>query len=305
MYTDTKDEVLCVYEAMKQCDATLPDVSKEEHPMVKTYPTPLWYMFNSELDIVAKESIPDIQQVLATQVQERVSSRLGERACDMLTAYIEVAKVMKEEVIMSVVNCSSSSSLGKLNIWTNELPSKVLRSASDVFISVATSSLQHTKDLDVRNCTGRCQCGGVRVLKFVWKPGCDSMPSFFWGCVRYRANERYQHDRAISFRSATVDGVLSKAQYLCKISDTDLRVLEQLLVDQVKYYKEGEPITEDMLSRITKIYGGTPDTQTNEGVAEYINSFVLQVTTELKRRQQKASAILPDIQEDSEETLAD
>ena len=32
---NTKDELLCVYEAMKQCDATLPDVSKE-HPMVKT-----------------------------------------------------------------------------------------------------------------------------------------------------------------------------------------------------------------------------------------------------------------------------
>ena len=29
---NTKDEVLCVYEVMKQCDATLPDVSKEEHP---------------------------------------------------------------------------------------------------------------------------------------------------------------------------------------------------------------------------------------------------------------------------------
>jgi radical SAM superfamily enzyme with C-terminal helix-hairpin-helix motif len=126
------------------------------------------------------------------------------------------------------------------------------------------------------------------------------MPSFFWGCVRYQANERYQHDHAISFRYATVDGVLSKAQYLNKISDTDLRVFEQLLVDQVKYYKEGEPITEDMLSRITKIYGGTPNTQSSEGVAEYINTFVLQVATELKRRQLK-TAILPDVEEDSEQ----
>lgn len=172
----------------------------------------------------------------------------------MLTAYIEVAKVIKEEVVMSVVNCSSSSSLGKLNVRTNELTSKVLRSASDVFVSVATSSLQHTKDLNVGNSTGHCQCGGVRVLKFVWKPGCDSMPFFCGGCIQYRANERYQHDRAISFRSATVDGELSKAQYL-KISDTDLRVLEQLLLDQVKYCKEGGPIWEDMLSRITKMYG--------------------------------------------------
>lgn len=58
--------------------------------MVKSYPTPLWYIFNSELDIVAKASVPDVQQILSTHVQERLSSRLGERACDMLTAYIEV-----------------------------------------------------------------------------------------------------------------------------------------------------------------------------------------------------------------------
>ena len=291
---NTKDEVLCVYEVMKQCDATLPDVGSEEHPMVKTYPTPLWYMFNSELDIVAKESVPDAQQVLATRVQERVSSRLGERACDMLTSYIEVAQIIKEELLMSITNSSSSSPLGKLNVWTNELPTKVLSSMSDVFTIVARSSLQHTKDLDVRNCTGRCQCGGVRVLKFVWKPGDDTVPSFFWGCARYRANERYQHDRAISFRSATVDGVLSKAHYLSKISDADLRVLERLLVDQMKFYKEGEPVTEDILSKIAKIYGGTPDVHTNEGLATYIDGFISVVSTEMKRRQQKTSLILPE-----------
>ena len=89
--------------------------------------------------------------------------------------------------------------------------------------------------------------------------------------------------------------MLSKAQYLRKISDADLCVLERLLVDQVKFYKEAKPITEDMLSRISKIYGGTPDAHSNEGVAEYINSFVLQVSNELKRRQQKTSTILPDI----------
>ena len=29
---NTKDEVLCVYEVMKQCDATLPDVVKKSTP---------------------------------------------------------------------------------------------------------------------------------------------------------------------------------------------------------------------------------------------------------------------------------
>lgn len=38
---NTKDEVLSVYEVMNQCDSTLPDVRKEDHAMVKNYPTPL------------------------------------------------------------------------------------------------------------------------------------------------------------------------------------------------------------------------------------------------------------------------
>ena len=25
----------------------------------------------------------------------------------------------------------------------------------------------------------------------------DTVPSFFWGCARYRAHERYNHDRAV------------------------------------------------------------------------------------------------------------
>lgn len=73
-------------------------------------------------------------------------------------------------------------------------------------------------------------------------------------------------------------------------------------MDQVRFYKNA--ITKDMLLRITKIYGGTPDTQSNEGVAEYINSFVLQVAIELNRRQRR-TAILPDVEGSEEETFED
>ena len=231
---NTKDEVLCVFEVMKECDDTLPDVREEEHPMVKSYPTPLWYMFNSELEILAKECVPNVQEILATHIQERVSSRLGERASAMLTTYVEVGQILKEELNMSMANSSNSTYLGKANMWTNNLPTKVLSSACDVFGSIAKSSLQHTKDVHVRDSVGRCQCGGVKVLKYVWKPGDDAVPSFFWGCARCRAHERYQHDRAVSFRSASIDGVLGNIQHLSKISDSDLRQLERLLIKMVR-----------------------------------------------------------------------
>lgn len=290
---NTKDEVLCVFEVMKKCDDTLPDVTQEDHPMVKSYPTPLWYMFNSELDIVAKASVPDVQQILATHVQERLSSRLGERACDMLTAYIEVGQILKEELSICMGNCSTSTYLGKANMWTNDLPKKVLSSTCDVFSCIAKSSLQHTKDVDMRNSVGRCQCGGVKVLKFVWKSGEDTVPSFFWGCTRYRAHERYQHDRAVSFRSASLHSVLSNNHYLSKISGTDLCQLERLLLDQMKLYREREVVSEDDISKVNRIYGGTPEVCTNEGLAEYINGFISVVSTEIKGREQKAGSILP------------
>ena len=91
-----------------------------------------------------------------TNIQERLSSRLGERASVMLTAYVEVGQILKEELSISMD---------------------------------------------------------------------DTVPSFFWGCARYRAHERYNHDRAVSFRSASIDGELHNVQHLSKISDSDLRQL--------------------------------------------------------------------------------
>ena len=78
------------------------------------------------------------------KLQERVSSKLGERACDILTAYIESGRSMKEETLVSITNCSTSSSLGKLNVWTNELPTEVLSSASEFFTSVQVYNTHKT-----------------------------------------------------------------------------------------------------------------------------------------------------------------
>ena len=76
-----------------------------------------------------------------------------------------------------------------------------------VSISVATSSLEHTKDLDVHNCTGCCHCGGVRVFG---NPNVTACPLLEGGAYNME-KMRDQHDRVISFRSVTVNGVLSKA----------------------------------------------------------------------------------------------
>ena len=61
---------------MKEYDGTLPDVQEVRTPSLRNYPTPLWYLFDSELDIIARESVPDIK-ILATSVQEKVASTVS------------------------------------------------------------------------------------------------------------------------------------------------------------------------------------------------------------------------------------
>ena len=49
---NTKGEVLNMFTVMKECDNTLPDMKKVQSPALRSYLTPLWYLFDSELDIL-------------------------------------------------------------------------------------------------------------------------------------------------------------------------------------------------------------------------------------------------------------
>ena len=211
-----------------------------------------WYLFDSELDIIAKECVPDVEGILATSIQEKVSSCLGERGCDMLTNYIEVNEIVKEELMVALNNGGSDSYLGKLREWTDNLPNKVLSASSDTFSSIAKAALHHSSDVIANKGSGRCQCGGVKVLKVNWKSRNDSLPSFFWGCTHYRAIEKFQHDRAVPFCSATVSSIL--------VSDGDLQHLLHSLEEDEKYHRECEIL--DTISEIfVEVYGQPPENQ--------------------------------------------
>lgn len=244
---NTKEEVLSVFSVMKEMDSTLPDVSDVDRdcPMVKSYPTPLWFFFNSELDIIARESIPVAQHFLQTNVQERVASRLGEKAGEMLRNYLEVNEIIKEEVTSSISNCSQSTPLGRLNMWSNGLQRKLITSCCDTLSSIAKSAMQHS-DTQPDQHIGRCQCGGVKVLKVNWKNVSD-LPSFFWGCGRYRQFERYQHDRAVSFRSATLKTITDNANHLMKMTSKDLMSVKSMLSDNTDLFKDDSELLQKLL----------------------------------------------------------
>ena len=55
---NTKEEVVNVFKVMKECDNTLPNVEQLQSPIVKTFPTPLWILFESEINLIASECTP-------------------------------------------------------------------------------------------------------------------------------------------------------------------------------------------------------------------------------------------------------
>ena len=113
--------------------------------------------FESELDIIAKECIPDVKRILAICSRKNIKSL--RRGCDTLTNYIEIVK----KALMSALNNGSSDSyLGRLREWTNNLPNKVLSASSDTFSSIAKAALHHSSDVIANKGSGCCQCGGLK-----------------------------------------------------------------------------------------------------------------------------------------------
>ena len=54
-----------VVTVLRKYDPSLPTIEKIQKPIVKCYPSPLWYLFDSELEVVVKESVPQSSHLLS------------------------------------------------------------------------------------------------------------------------------------------------------------------------------------------------------------------------------------------------
>ena len=57
----SKEKVLSVYKILKEVDDDFLDVESEDITVPKQYPAPLWFLWSSELDVLAKASVPDVK----------------------------------------------------------------------------------------------------------------------------------------------------------------------------------------------------------------------------------------------------
>ena len=110
----SKDEVLNIYRAIKEAAPETPDVEKENVTVLKHYPTPLWFLWKSEADIIAKECAVSLDGILSMGISSRIVSRLGEGASTKLAAFVEVSEMMTEEVGITLTNVDRKTELGKV-----------------------------------------------------------------------------------------------------------------------------------------------------------------------------------------------
>jgi len=107
----SKDEVLNVYRAIREVAPETADIEAERVTVLKHYPTPLWYLWKRECDIIAKESIPSLDGLLSMGVSSCIVNRLGEDCTAKFTAFVEVNGILTEEVGKSLTNLDKNTEL--------------------------------------------------------------------------------------------------------------------------------------------------------------------------------------------------
>ncbi len=100
---------------------------------------------------------------------------------------------------------------------------------------------------------GRCKCGAVKSLKFKWKDQPIPHPSFFWGCIKYTASDRFLHDPA---KSCSDSVWIALDKYRITITIKDCHALLDKSSDLHTDFIAREEVSTTDLDLFTKIYGG-------------------------------------------------
>ncbi len=120
---------MAVYDCFCEHDPSLNPIESIKAAAKVHSPSPLWFLFDSELNVIANTAIPDPQAFLSDKLQLRINKRLGAHASHMLETYLDVGEVLSEEMAAAFKNANPSSPLGKQLQWTNTLPMQLIANA--------------------------------------------------------------------------------------------------------------------------------------------------------------------------------
>ena len=287
----SREEVLGVYEVFYDHEDGLLDIEAVQAPSKINPPTPLWYMFESELDVVAANAIPDPADILSHNLQQRVKERLGTHAPHFLDAYLEVGDIINEELAICTLNASPQTRLGKLSAWTNHLPRKLLSSSWQVQRSIAQASYQLSGIWAPGE--GRCKCGSSLKLCFSWRDSPIAHASFFWGCVSYPRADVHRHDKASPCRGYLRTVI---AEHYGRLGDAEMTALIQNIQKALDVWQsldqespDSETDIESKLLQARKLYGG-PDMSCVQSVCATLTKFRDFLSHQLEKRPTTSAA---------------
>ena len=255
-----KGEVLQVYRAME--DVTGLNVESDVAGPSKVFPSnPLWYLFRSELDVVADSVVPNKEHVLSLNPQNRVKERLGENAGFMLGVYCQVQAIVREEILSSVKGASPKSPIGKMQRWIGNLPHNICESVFQIEEAVGMEAYELTEYW--QHAAGRCKCSAVKVIRFGWKTSPIPNPSFFWGCSRYTPADAFMHDKGVPIKRTCWDvlGDMENRGKSADLSDSELERLANKFILVDEFWLETVPDLEETtiqqyVTSASLLYGG-------------------------------------------------
>lgn len=269
-----KGEVLQVYETLGA------DVQAIKAPAKVSPPTPLWYFFDSEREVIKKHILPSQADVKQLLPQNRVIDRLGENSAFMLGIYLKVNTIINEEIQSAYNGSSSKSSLGGFKKWDSDLSSCVIQQVYQIQKSVGQASLQLTSDSGID--VGRCVCSAIKTLRFGWKEDPLPHPSFFWGCTRYTPIDAFKHDKGTPVRQ-TFWNVIGDEVKVANITDKNLRLLHQKTATALTFW-DGRDDDEDMLKQAILLYGGNIDFKSSKEVLNALRGISKDLTDSVNER---------------------
>ena len=158
----SKDEVIHIGCILKSQCSQIPDIESIKTPYKRTLPTPLWYLRDSELEVIGASALPSRSMIMAHNPHACIVADLGEDSSWMLQVYLEVQKVVHNEIMYSFQNASGDSPLGEREEWSNHLGSRLLDQAFKIEQSVTEAAYQMTPSYPGVG-QGRCKCGAVKL----------------------------------------------------------------------------------------------------------------------------------------------
>lgn len=245
-----KEEVLQVYKSLDI------DIEKIKAQAKVSPPTGLWYLFDSEREVIKSDILPSPTHIKELLPQNRIFSRLGNDAGYMLDMYLKVSEIITEEICSSYQGAGDSSHVGHLKKWdSGDVGVGLIRKVYEIQKAVGLAAF-HLSEYELED-VGNCMCAAMKAFRFGWKEVPIPHPSFFWGCSRYIPVESGRHDKAISVRT-TLWKVIDDDIKVSRISDKDIKFLQHKLSTVVTFWEGHEAADEEMLKHAISLYGGPP-----------------------------------------------